>query len=819
MDKDGTNNEFQRIHNHDEDAQPPFMISKAGSLDDVERALTYLNTREASTAGRLEHLLAARKEMHRELGRLDLLRATIGSQAVSTRNISNTVLSDAAVTATRIATAVNKLDTEQARVKATLVIVEQVSELKACVLGVAGSMGAPQDWETAAAYLNRASKIPAEIVNGSFAEENVPTADVPDPPRVTLSNASESLQGLFIREFGRAAQDGNSAKVTRFFKLFPLIGKPEVGLDVYGRYVCQGVAIRARENLNAGTGGAQTKDTLFYANALTKLFEHIAQIVEHHGALVELHYGAGHMIKVIERLQLEADIQGGIILDTWSDDRAIDRKTTDIKSYAFTFLVQSFLPSQPARSGTPRAGSPAAKGSSVEIKNPGDEGVEIKTIAELLNEITLMLARWSLYSKFLASKCRDPMKLPLGDTVGLKMPSVLANSNLKRKINERLIIPVNLITTFLLRRSIERAFQLHEQPQGLSLNPSKTLPSDPPYISSVVDDVMYIVNQVVERSLSTSQRAVVASVIPSVSRVLDSDFVGMVQRKMRDEYYPKAAVQGSLPPERTIIAFLVLINDLDIATDYVSRIVQSRVEDKARGEPSNEDSTISNALSLTTLYPFDEDASFVIETLNSMQKNFAGKTAELIADGIYVVFKNVVKPRLRPVITEAFRDVDYQANDENVDLSNGAMETERNDPLRVDSAVHHSFQRGWDALTRPIARLLTGTNFERLLWTIVSYLSEVLEKRIWSYYGRINEVGSARLERDIANIVNVVVRGRPYGLRNAFIRCTQICLVMNMEQDEWEELQNVHDESETIGADWKIDKSERDRARALIHGS
>jgi hypothetical protein len=104
-------------------------------------------------------------------------------------------------------------------------------------------------------------------------------AEVPDPPSVTLEAAAESLCGLFLREFEKAAKDGNGTKVTRFFKLFPLIGRSDVGLDVYGRYVCQGVSSRARSNLNAGTGGNQRKDS-FYANALTKLFEHIAQIVE-----------------------------------------------------------------------------------------------------------------------------------------------------------------------------------------------------------------------------------------------------------------------------------------------------------------------------------------------------------------------------------------------------------------------------------------------------------------------------------------------------------------------------------------------------------
>lgn len=389
----------------------PNNIYKASSVAEIRATLAHLNDREASVTARLNSLIASQKDLSRELGRLDLLRAHLGSQAVATRSISNGMLSNAATTANRISSAVKRLDLEQSRVKATLDVVEQVAELKACVLGVTGSMGAPQDWETAAGYLNRASKIPKEIIDGSFAEKIVPTAEVPDPPGVTLHNAAESLCGLFLREFEKAAKEGNDAKVTRFFKLFPLIGKSDVGLDVYGRFVCQGVSSRARANLNAGTGGNQRKDTYFYANALTKLFEHIAQIVEGHGGLVERHYGAGKMVKVIEKLQVEADVQGGIILETWGDERNLDRKLTDIKSYAFSFLVQSFLPTQRGSSGTPRANSPANRDADRRMSE--DEGVDMKEVDGLLGEIAVMLGRWSLYCRFLAAKCKVRLSITL----------------------------------------------------------------------------------------------------------------------------------------------------------------------------------------------------------------------------------------------------------------------------------------------------------------------------------------------------------------------------------------------------------------------
>ncbi|KAK8206542.1 Golgi transport complex subunit 4 [Zalaria obscura] len=381
-------------------------IYNASSVAEIRATLSHLGHQEATVTSRLDALLASQNDLSRQLTRLDLARAHLGSQVVAARSISNGMLSSAASTAHRISGAVKKLDKEQAAVKATLEVVEQVAELKACVLGVHGSMGAPQDWETAASYLHRASQIPDEVMDGAFAEEIVPTAEVPDPPRITLNAAAESLCGLFLREFEKAAKAGDGARVTRFFKLFPLIGRSDVGLDAYGRYVCEGVAARARNNLNA----TQRREGLFYANALTKLFEHIAQIVDGHEPLVERHYGSGMMGKVIERLQAEADAQAGIILDSWADDRNVSRKLTDVKSYAFSFLVQSFLPSQKPAA---RSSSPAQRDSSGSGRPSEDEGVDMKEIDGLLSETAMMLSRWALYARFIATKLEVRLALHL----------------------------------------------------------------------------------------------------------------------------------------------------------------------------------------------------------------------------------------------------------------------------------------------------------------------------------------------------------------------------------------------------------------------
>ncbi|KND94771.1 Conserved oligomeric Golgi complex subunit 4 [Tolypocladium ophioglossoides CBS 100239] len=775
-------------------------IQDASNVAEMRAALAALHQRESAITAQLDALVASQADLSRDLGRLDLLRAGLGAQVIAARSIGNEMLLSAAETAGRLSNKVKELDLEKSRVEDTLGFVEQIAELKACVNGVVGSMGAPQDWEAAAGYLSRASKVPEEIAQGAFAASIVPSVEVPDPPWVTLESARESLCGLFLREFERAAGDGDGTKVTRFFKLFPLIGRTDVGLDVYGRYVCQGVAGTARATLKDGIGGHSRKEGFFYANALTKLFEHIAQIVDGHGGLIERHYGSGKMVRVIERLQMEADVQGGIIVDTWSDECGVDRKLTDVKSYPFSFLVQSFLP-QPPRVGTPRGSSPAV-GAGNNARNSEDEGVNMKEVDGLLSEIAVMLGRWSLYTRFLSGKCMEP-----GTEDGPHViPDLLVKSNLYRKVSGKLTTPYNIMTTFFFRRSVEKAFQLDEYPSGLSLSLIRHLEGNAPYIILAVDDVMYIVNTVIQKSLSTSHRDVIAAVIPTIGRVLGSDFIGMIQRKMRDESYPKPVMQGGFPPEEKIIQFIVLINSLDMANEYLRRIIGGRIS-VSKGKATS----VTLQGPLKDSFPFERDVTFVANALHALEATVMAKSTELLNEGIQVLFNQVVKQRLRPVLSDTFRDADYTLTEN--ELAEIAQQNDETQEELMDQ-VPRRFEHGWDQLMKAIARLMTPGTYSGLLDMTARYLSKVLEKRVLSYSGKTTAFGAIRMERDFTGIVNAVSRG-DYGVREPFAKVTQLLMVANMEDDEWGELV-VGDGDGDEGMEWVLNEEERRKARSLV---
>jgi conserved oligomeric Golgi complex subunit 4 len=386
----------------------------------------------------------------------------------------------------------------------------------------------------------------------------------------------------------------------------------------------------------------------------------------------------------------------------------------------------------------------------------------------------------------------------------LTVPDVLIKSNLYRKVSARMTNPYNTMTTFFFRRSVEKAFQLDEYPPGLSLSLSKHIETNTPYIILAVDDVMYIVNTVIQKSISTSQRDIIASVIPSIGRVLSGDFIGMIQRKMQDEAYPKPVVQGGFPPEEKIIQFIVLINSLDMANEYLTRIIEGRLGPADIG--SNGDVPGSP---LKDSFPFERDVTFVASALNTLRQSFVAKSTELLNEGIARLLDNVVKPRLRPVLTETFRDADYTLSEE--EIAEFAAQNDEDEEEMLEQ-VPRRFEHGWDQLMKAMARLMTPTTFSILLDMTARYLAKVLEKKVLSFSGRTNAYGAIRIERDFTAIVDVVSRGN-YLVREVFAKVTQLLMVANMEDDEWEELVALDGDD---GMDWVLTEEEKKKARSLV---
>ena len=165
---------------------------------------------------------------------------------------------------------------------------------------------------------------------------------------------------------------------------------------------------------------------------------------------------------------------------------------------------------------------------------------------------------------------------------------------------------------------------------------------------------MYIVNNLLQSGLHTSQPVLISNTISTVGRILCLDFFSMIQPKMQAESYPKSSgIPGALVADDKTLNFLVLLNNLNVASDYTHHLISTFVNassdilqaDRNAGMDINSDS----AVPLDELFLFQTEPAIVRDTLKGIEAAPEGKARELTKDGIIVFLSKVFKPKLRPL--------------------------------------------------------------------------------------------------------------------------------------------------------------------------
>ena len=320
--------------------------------------------------------------------------------------------------------------------------------------------------------------------------------------------------------------------------------------------------------------------------------------------------------------------------------------------------------------------------------------------------------------------------------------------------------------------------------------------------------------------------------------------------------------------------FMVLINNLDISSEYCRRIVtsylnaSSQQSELAGTEIYGDDS--APPVPLEALFPFKDDPQQVRTALGSLESGFTQKCTEVLSDAVLTLFNQLVKAKLRPLITEAFRDMDYSitapvnTTAANTDISEAEatfggrslVVPEDILSLQGEEVPKTRFDAAFSALIYPFKSILTEATFSKLLNHIANYLARLLEKKILQVGGgvmggiaagggtiaggvgsggggsgssglgtggNISDLGAIRLERDVAGIIGVVVKFGRYGVRELFARCAQICLVLSADEEEAQELWRSHEDNDggvggddPMGVEWKLSMDEKRRVRGML---
>lgn len=109
-----------------------------------------------------------------------------------------------------------------------------------------------------------------------------------------------------------------------FFKLFPLVNQHSEGLDKFGRFAAAELAKQAESRLKRRVAGAGEK--VAYVDLVARLVEAVATAIKEVQAVVNEHYGPGHVLRVLKQLQDQCDAQAAQLLDQFASERELESR-------------------------------------------------------------------------------------------------------------------------------------------------------------------------------------------------------------------------------------------------------------------------------------------------------------------------------------------------------------------------------------------------------------------------------------------------------------------------------------------------------------
>ncbi|KAJ7191082.1 COG4 transport protein-domain-containing protein [Mycena pura] len=710
------------------------------NLTDILSSISEFQSEEAQLSNSLSDLLSAREPIVASLARLQALVPHLDDLQNEATFLSTTV-SATAKTAERVGGRVRSLDEEMRRVREAGDRVGQVMELKTSLAALQSSIES-QDWESATRHCARAMSLPLEVISGPFAETAVPTFDSHLPPAQTLQAAREHLLAIFRQQFEQASRLRDSAITSRYFKLFPEIGWEEEGLQAYASFVVDLVRVRA-------PASAKTSSPLYYITALTALFESIALIVDQHQPVVAKYYGRGKMLSVVVRLLEECDRVVKGLIESWEEERSIKRKITDIGENP---------PLSMTASSSTRRHPPSAA---------DEETIDPREIDKVLSEAAGMAGRWNLFKKFLSENLKetndtvDDLK-PLEPSQEVATLDATSSQHLFEEILTSRYIPLEI---WYIRTTIDKAHRL-----------SSPDTSQVPVTTTTPDDVFYILKLVLSRLLSTGSLTTVEKMFDQLRDIMDKDYVGVIKKKLDDVYRTSGSsgpnARGEKAERENRVAFIILLNDLDLSCSHLELLARDLATNPTIGQH------------------FFEVQLGVVKKHIAGLSNLSAKFRSALRSGVEQLFNQLMRPKLRNLITDVYKDVSYVLDDDSYSAA------------EYQDVVRKRFIKAWEGLVDGYKDNFTESNYRLFFGLVLDVILRPWEKFVMGF--KFTELGAIRFDRDLRAITTYLSSQTAFGdAREKFLRLQQLSTILNLDSEE--DVDEFYDGS---GITWKLSAQE-----------
>ncbi|VDO44948.1 unnamed protein product [Haemonchus placei] len=407
---------------------------------------------------------------------------------------------------------VSALDVAKTRVVECLQLAGDMHDLGVCSEGVDECIN-NEDYEQAAQHIHRFLTLDRAVFQFSSSTVDKDAGLNVSHSYEVLTSATTRLKEILQKKLEAAVEAEDIPSMQRFVKLFPLINEHNSGLTRFGKYLGKQIAKIGNDNLKImDAGGTDDKRTnVLYADTLFLFFEGIAALLETNQPLIESAYGPDKLLDFINMLQVDIDQVVGKVIDAFAKKRQLEKRLK---------TVQRLL----------REDRHSDKGEVERL-----DALELDT---LLSEICLMNTHTEMYWRFVRRRLKgasleadqEEFVMVNGDDFGddeekkkrLEEEKVRRKNEREKKLDQLLnrslvgskmqeiLGNYLLLEQYYMQESVRKAIDMDAKEEGL--------------LSSVVDDVLFLVRKCVRRAMSSGSVDCVCAALNYGVALLETTF-------------------------------------------------------------------------------------------------------------------------------------------------------------------------------------------------------------------------------------------------------------------------------------------------------
>lgn len=825
-----------------------FFLQKLSTASQVDKLSQLIKREQIEQLQSLENFIQNSQAKHNSsIRRLELQRADLTS-TLSHYHATLSTISDSNVIAKTINNDIMTIDREDKLINKTLQFVSQTKILKQNI-SIINSALESKNYMLAAKSIQEIRSLPREIIESEFAKKTVPSSEIPEEPSILLDNWCKQFTSLLRTNFLEAAKSQDVQQLTMMFKMFPMVGQKNLGLDVYSKYVCDIIAEESRKIMTS-----EAKKNGVFGQALFHLFGIVSTIINDHSKVISSCYGTTYMIHVMEKVEKEADLQGGLVLDMFTESRKIERIVKEINEW---FKTREYQYNNRTNDDANNADDNDDEYDSGDSANENEKDGSISIIgsndlSSLVNEFSEMLKTWSMYARFFSVRWYEFSDV--NDMESLVPPPPILESQFALKLQkENILTNFETLLLYSLNKSFTKSLSLEELPSLndlISLKPVKhnDLSSYP--ISSILEDFSLLIRENLILSVNTGQIQVFSHFLDQLAKFYQNEFlVRFMQSKFKflqtkltsssslKKYVP--TVNGQSNPNSNVNSRAI---SPTVAESYASTKLSqlgfnfrgaaanalTNIQTNLQSVVSDEESVLSlhhfliyaNTLSLSTSFvhrlltieileenpkllhdnfPFSDNALQLTSKVKACEELICKQTSRLQTWLVKFLFENNVMKKVRAMTTNILVN-----GNENCYVS-GADDFESLSSM-------NEFVAKWKSMMIPFQNVLYEDVYTGLLTLVVDYIVKILEQRIWAL--KVNELGATKLDRELSLLIKTVC-ALNYTLREKFTKLTQIVLILGFDDDNFDVSTADIKEEIVSSMKWVLSPQERIAARAL----